>query len=161
MHGLANDLELASAAHLSNVAAGLAIERLGCAKLSLADIAERLLELDVKNKVFDEQHLYALEQTLQGKSFTVLGIDSTFGMTTELFLTLKKLSLNQEKLILFIRDDEPDSVFIELLASLHEVDFIVIQQSSLSQLCNRMHPTHSYLFEDGLLQVLDSVTVLI
>jgi D-glycero-beta-D-manno-heptose-7-phosphate kinase len=40
---LANGLSLAEAAHLSNVAAGIAIERLGCARISLADLSGRLL----------------------------------------------------------------------------------------------------------------------
>ena len=156
---LANGLNTSEAAHLANVAAGLAIERLGCAKLSLADIAERLLDLDVANKVFDEEHLYALEQTLFGKTFTILGLDSKQGMTTELFTTLKKLS--DDKLILYIRDDDPDSTFIELLASLHEVDFIVLSENSLSSLCERMHPTQSYLFESGKLESVASPAALI
>ncbi len=72
-------------------------------------------------------------------------------MTTELFTTLKKLS--DDKLILFIRDDDPDSTFIELLASLHEVDFIVLSENSLNSLCDRTHPTQSYLFATGKLQL--------
>jgi rfaE bifunctional protein kinase chain/domain len=40
---LANCLPVADAAILANVAAGIAIERLGCARISLADLASRLL----------------------------------------------------------------------------------------------------------------------
>ena len=42
---LANRLSLSEAAQLANVAAGIAIERVGCARISLADLAARLLEL--------------------------------------------------------------------------------------------------------------------
>jgi rfaE bifunctional protein kinase chain/domain len=42
---LANRLSLAESAELANVAAGIAIERIGCARISLADLAARLLEI--------------------------------------------------------------------------------------------------------------------
>ncbi len=41
---LANKMGLAEAAELSNVAAGIAIERVGCARISLADLMARLVE---------------------------------------------------------------------------------------------------------------------
>ncbi len=41
---LANRLSLADAATLANVAAGIAIERIGCARISLADLSSRLLK---------------------------------------------------------------------------------------------------------------------
>lgn len=41
---LANELSLAGAAKLANVAAGIAIERVGCARISLADLSARLIE---------------------------------------------------------------------------------------------------------------------
>ncbi|MFC2049079.1 bifunctional heptose 7-phosphate kinase/heptose 1-phosphate adenyltransferase [Chlamydiota bacterium] len=42
---LANRLTLAESAQLANIAAGIAIERVGCARISLADLASRLLEI--------------------------------------------------------------------------------------------------------------------
>lgn len=42
---LANHFDLSEAAQLANIAAGIAIERLGCARISLADLATRLLKL--------------------------------------------------------------------------------------------------------------------
>lgn len=41
---LANRMNLAQAAELANVAAGIAIERIGCVRISLADLSARLLE---------------------------------------------------------------------------------------------------------------------
>ena len=158
---LANNLSSSVAARLSNIAAGIAIEKLGCALLTLGEIAERLLELDSSNKVFDERHLYALEQTLKGKDFTVLGIDSEDGMTTELFTTLKSLASQDEKLIVYIRNNHPDQNFVSLLASLHEVDFIVIKSESLAHLCDVIHPKCAYRFENNKLEPLESVAAII
>lgn len=42
---LANALHLSDAAHLANVAAGMAIEKVGCARISLADLSSRLSEI--------------------------------------------------------------------------------------------------------------------
>ncbi len=42
---LANKLSLTDAAQLANVAAGIAIEKVGCARISLADLSSRLLEI--------------------------------------------------------------------------------------------------------------------
>lgn len=42
---LANQLSLSQAARLANVAAGIAIERIGCARISLADLSARLVDL--------------------------------------------------------------------------------------------------------------------
>jgi D-beta-D-heptose 7-phosphate kinase/D-beta-D-heptose 1-phosphate adenosyltransferase len=43
---LANRLSIAEAAKLANIAAGIAIERVGCARISLSDLAARLVEID-------------------------------------------------------------------------------------------------------------------
>jgi rfaE bifunctional protein kinase chain/domain len=42
---LANSLSISEAARLANVAAGIAIERIGCARISLADLSARLVEV--------------------------------------------------------------------------------------------------------------------
>lgn len=69
---LANGLSFEVAAQLANVAAGIAIEQLGCATVPLPALAQRLLEFDVGNKVFDGEHLFALRAVLQGKALSVL-----------------------------------------------------------------------------------------
>lgn len=44
---LANGLPIRTAAQLGNLAAGIAVERIGCARISLAEIADRLVEDDL------------------------------------------------------------------------------------------------------------------
>ena len=46
---LSNGLSIDEAILLSNAAAGIAIERFGCARVSLSELARRLLEYDVIN----------------------------------------------------------------------------------------------------------------
>ncbi len=148
---MANGLDIKHAAQLANIAAGMAIERLGCACIHLADMAKRLLEYDVENKIFDEEHLFALQQALKGKHFVVLGLESSHGMSTVLFRSIRKLS-NEEKekkLIVYVRDNEPDEEFVSLLSSLAEVDFIVLKCESLRNLCEIMQPDAVYSIENG------------
>jgi D-glycero-beta-D-manno-heptose-7-phosphate kinase len=142
---IGNGLSLSEAAQLSNIAAGLAIERFGCARISLAELARRLLEHDVMNKIFDEEHLYALQKALFGRKFAILGLSGHQGMTSKIFTNLRLLSQNQEQdLLVFIKDAQPSEEFISLLASLQEVNFILLNSASLQRLCLLAAPDAVY-----------------
>jgi D-glycero-beta-D-manno-heptose-7-phosphate kinase len=161
---MANSLDIKYAAQLANIAAGIAIERLGCARVNLSDMAERLLEYDVENKIFDEEHLYALQQALKGKRYTVLGLDSHHGMSTAIFRSIRKLASKdlEKKLIVYVKDDDPDEEFVSLLSSFAEVDFIVLKCESLKSLCDVIHPHQIHVMEnDGKLVLLDHASALL
>lgn len=154
---LANNLDIKYAAQLANIAAGMAIERLGCARINLSEMAARLLEYDVDNKIFDEEHLFALEQALKDKRYVVLGLESSKGMSTAIFRSIRKLSSrNQDrKLIVYVRDHDPDEEFVSLLSSLAEVDFIVLKCESLKNLFEIIHPHEAYVMDGTELIALD------
>ncbi len=160
---LGNQLDIKYGAQLANIAAGIAIERLGCARINLSDLAVRLLEYDVDNKVFDEEHLFALQEALKNKRYFVLGLYSSQGMTTALFRSLRKLSLRDEdaKLIVYIRDENPDEEIVSLLSSLAEVDFVVLKCESLKNLCEIIHPHEVFLMENDQLVTLDHFKALL
>lgn len=160
---LANQMDIKYAAQLANIAAGMAIEKLGCARINLSEMAERLLEFDVENKIFDEEHLFALQQALKGKQYIVLGLDSAHGMSTALFHALRKLSSEdrEKKLIVYVRDNDPDTEFVSLLSSLAEVDFIVLKCESLKNLCDIIHPHQVFIMEGDKLIPLDHPTALL
>ncbi len=160
---LGNQLDIKYGAQLANIAAGIAIERLGCARINLSDLAVRLLEYDVDNKVFDEEHLFALQEALKNKRYFVLGLYSAEGMTTALFRSIRKLSLRDQdaKLIVYIRDENPDEEIISLLASLAEVDFVVLKCESLKNLCEIIHPHEVFLMENDQLVTLDHFKALL
>jgi rfaE bifunctional protein kinase chain/domain len=160
---MANGLDIKYAAQLCNIAAGIAIERLGCARINLADMANRLLEYDVDNKIFDEEHLFALQQALQGKRYCVLGLHSAHGMSTALFTSIRKLALRDldSKLIIYVRDSNPDEEFVSLLSSLDEVDFVVLKCESLKNLCAIIHPHEVFVLEGSRLVTLDHFMALL
>lgn len=144
---LANELSFGEAAQLCNIAASIAIEQMGCARVSLADLAHRLLERDASHKVFDEDHIFALQEVLKGRQYTFLKIDGMTEITQPLFRAIKKLAAKEQDLLVFVNDRDPDEAFIEFLASLQEVKFILLHPESLRLLCNKVPPTYSYLFE--------------
>jgi D-beta-D-heptose 7-phosphate kinase/D-beta-D-heptose 1-phosphate adenosyltransferase len=148
---MANMLDIKYAAQLANIAAGMAIEKLGCARINLSDMSERLLEYDVENKIFDEEHLFALQQALKGKKFIVLGLESHQGMSNAVFKSIRKLSCRDQemKLIVYVMDSCLDEEFVSLLSSLAEVDFIVLKCESLRNLCQIIHPHQVYVMEKG------------
>lgn len=148
---LANGLDIKYAAQLANIAAGMVIERIGCAQVSLSDMAERLMEFDEENKIFDGEHFFALQQSLKGKKCSVLSLESNQGMSTAVFKSLRKLAAKdpENKLVVYVRDRQPDKEFISLLSSLSDVDFIVIECASLKNLCDLIQPAEIYAIEDS------------
>ena len=147
--GLANGLDLPLAIQLANIAAGIAIERLGCVQVRLAEVAERLLEMDGQNKIFDEGHTYALQQVLQDRQYALLVLDRAHSMTLGLCRTIRELAQNKSReLVLYIRDSQPDDEFVHLLSSLHDIKAIILQKKSLKTLCEAIHPREVF-FVDG------------
>ncbi len=160
-YALANGLSLSTSAQLANLAAGIAIERLGCARVTLADLAQRLLEYDVQNKVFDEEHLFALQEVLRGKQVNLLGVDGSNGLTNGMFKAIKSLSKNKQNLLIFVKDKNPSEDFISMLASIKDVDFIMLSHDHLRRFCEKIHPYESYSFDNEQLKRIDAHSQLI
>jgi D-glycero-beta-D-manno-heptose-7-phosphate kinase len=148
-YALANGLSDAEAAHLCNIAAGIAIEHIGCARVTLSDLAQRLLERDINNKIFDEEHLYALREVLRHRSVVLLGVSSEEGFNPSFFKAIKSLSKADSHLLIYLTDANPDEIFVETLASLKEVDFLLVGTENLRLLCQMIHPKESYCFKDS------------
>ncbi len=146
-HALANKLSYAEAVQLCNVAAGIAIEHVGCARISLSDLARRLLESNISHKVFDHEQLFVLQKILEGRKFNTLVIEGQGSITSSLYQTIKKLSTNSIPLIIFT--PEKNGVFIDMLTSLKEISFILNHQGSV-QLLNP--PQIHYFKNDELVE---------
>ena len=55
----------------------------------------------------------------------------------------------ERKLIIYLRDSNPNEEFVSLLTSLAEIDFIVLKTESLKNLCEIIHPHAVYTMEEG------------
>ncbi|MEM7174538.1 MAG: D-glycero-beta-D-manno-heptose-7-phosphate kinase [Chlamydiota bacterium] len=154
----ASNIDLAEGLYLANIAAGLAVEQTGCARIPLAAIAERLLEVHLSDKIFDEEHLFVLERILVDKQLTVLGLSAKEGVSIFLFHQLQHIARKseRERLLIYIMDTEPDERFVALLSSLREIDFIVLQSSNLAALCRRIVPDRVFAFKEDKLWPISS-----
>lgn len=153
---IASGLVMDEAVQLCNVAAGIAIERFGCARVTLSDLARRLFENDDENKIFDEEHLFALQEALRGCKTILLGISGDKGLTGPIFKSIKKLAHRKDwELLVYVRDLNPDEAFIEMLSSMHDVSFIILNAHSLRSLCNLIEPDEVYVLQDSELKLLE------
>ncbi len=149
---IANGLSLNESAHLSNLAAGLAVQRFGCAAVTLSEIANLLLSEGVENKIYDEEHLYALKEALKGKKSALIEINSKNGITIETLNLIRQVKRkNDWQLLIYIDDLDPPQEFLDALASLHDVDYIINYTESAAHLCALLDPDETYLEKEGVL----------
>lgn len=156
-HAMANQLSNEEGAQLCNVAAGIAIEHVGCARITLSDLAIRLFEHNLGHKVFDQEHLFVLQEVLKQKPYRLLILPRTDQLTQSLFQAIKASSQEKEALLVYLDEIEPDETFIEMLASLREVSFILLHLDSLKNLCQCSAPSATYLYDavQGQMKALD------
>lgn len=153
-HALANELSYDEAAQLCNVAAGIAIEHVGCARVGLSDLALRLFEHNMSHKIFDQEHLFVLKEVLKSRPFNLLIISQIEQLTPSLFQSIKTVTQEQKSLLIYLHDFEPSETFIEILSSLREVSFIVLHLDSLKSLCQCSTPRAVYTFDASLAQLI-------
>jgi len=145
---LGNNLSLGDAVHLSNIAAGIAIERVGCARVSLSDIARRLLEDDVENKIFDREHLFAIQESLKGREMSILVLPNVQSLTGPIFKAIQTIKSDPSVgLLVYIEDAQPNDAIIHMMASLREIDFIIYNAECLQYLCESVSSRKVYVFE--------------
>ena len=154
---LANGLSLSEATALSNIAATVAVERVGCARVTLSEIARRMIELHAPSKIFENAHSSALVQALKGKEFIQLQLPSDCKVDADLLRCLRKLASDKVKeskeLVVTISDPGLDEELVSVLASLKDVDYIHISPDE-SELCifrgnSATRPSQIFEFENA------------
>lgn len=157
---VASGMSLSDAACLANLAAGIAIETFGCARVSISALARRLLKENVGCKIFDEEHLFAFHQALSDAPFVILGISNENQLIPSLIgkihREIKKPGID---LVVYLQDPNPTVEALEFLASLHEIDFVVVKREGFAKFIEKLEPQSSYLVENGQLKICDSAFV--
>ncbi|NGX41422.1 MAG: Bifunctional protein HldE [Candidatus Anoxychlamydiales bacterium] len=157
---IANKLSIDHACELCNIAASIAIEHIGCKEITLSSFAKRLLEYDTENKIFDFSHLFALKKVIENNKFSLLGINSSH-LITDIFKSIKKLSKTNSQVIIYVLDENPDDEFVDLLSSINEVSFIILNNSNLKNLIDEINPTDIYIMKKNQLSKLNDTKELI
>jgi rfaE bifunctional protein kinase chain/domain len=147
-HALANELSYDEAVQLCNIAAGIAIEHVGCMRVTLSDMAHRLFESSKSHKVFRQEHFFVLKEILKNQSYDLLTISPQMeALTPVLYQSIKEISQNSETLLVYIEDKRENSLLINMLSSLREVSFIVHQLDCLNALRACVTPRNTHVFE--------------
>lgn len=141
--GLANQFTIVESVKLANICAGIAIEKLGCVQVTLSDLAKRLLRKDSHNKIFDDQHLYALKHILEDQNITLVDIEALEDFSLKMFRSIKDLAEKGKELVLTTTKVH-DLDLLELIASIKEVDFVIQRKTSIENLIEQIAPTRVF-----------------
>lgn len=161
-YAVANGLTLGEAVQLSNVAAGIAISQLGCARVSVAMMVKALLQKDVVNKIFEDEHLFSMQEALKNQPFAILGLSLENGLQPQHFEAIHKItSESGRELVLYIQDEKPSPVLIKILASLQTVNYIIVNGHDLNRLCSQMLPDEAYVIEGNSCKFIEEVSSLV
>ncbi|HSX14281.1 MAG TPA: D-glycero-beta-D-manno-heptose-7-phosphate kinase [Chlamydiales bacterium] len=140
---LANRLDLAQAVRFANIAAGIAIERLGCVQVTLAELMSRYLKN--QTKIFDLQYSFAFDE--KNYSLFILAKDQPLSMQF-----FKKMRASTHENIAYIQDG--DEEFAHFLASFPEIGSIICQKETLKALCEKKRPQEIHRWEkDDFVQI--------
>lgn len=124
---IANQLSLETAIEFANVAAGIAIEEFGCARITLAKLAKRLLEIDAANKVFDSEHMIALQAALADTPCLFLELEGNALPTPEVVHTLMQEKKASGKAVMVSLKTPPfQEAVISMLSLLQPIDYILL-----------------------------------
>jgi rfaE bifunctional protein kinase chain/domain len=126
---LANKMSIDHASELSNLAAGLAVEHVGCACITIPMMTESLLGLSLKSKIVNMNEGEVLETLQQMPGMVKVTVDFSNELTVEKLKELASLSRREnKKLLLSIKDYEGQESSLHLLASLEEVAYILVKE---------------------------------
>lgn len=151
---LSNHVPLSQATTLCNLAAAEVIEHLGCARITIKKLAELILAQHLDNKVFTKHYLQVLQFILDHEDFILLQVSLGDHLTPRFFTHLKSIRKEHvgDKIVIYLKDDPEDEALIDLLASLHEIDFIIKKADNLQKFCERHTPKKIYSFIENQLQ---------
>ena len=149
--GMGSQLLLEESIDLANLAAGIAIERFGCALITLKDLATRLLGVDCVNKVFDDHHLDPLKLILDETPFSILSVQIiTKRLSTQLYGLIRGLRKDYPgKCLVYLNGGSPEDDLVHLLASLKEIDFIILKKENLAILLETLEPNDVFVFSEN------------
>jgi D-beta-D-heptose 7-phosphate kinase/D-beta-D-heptose 1-phosphate adenosyltransferase len=122
---LANGLSLSDATALANVAAMCGLEHIGCARVTLGEVARMAIELHSGGKIFGADSEAALEHALAGRDFILLHVDGISEINQSLLRTIRNLHREHKKeLLICLQNSGLDEEMVALLASLRDVHYI-------------------------------------
>jgi D-glycero-beta-D-manno-heptose-7-phosphate kinase len=147
---MANKVQVSEACSLANIAASLSVEKVGCARITLSQVAKRCIEIHGTAKIFTSEQLSLVEQALRGQNFVTLELPSSFEISSGLLKAIRSISQEGKKdLVISLNSTKFDEERVHALASLKEVSYINVGPSKLA--FSSAIPESSYSYDGNAL----------
>ena len=159
-YSMANHLSYSDCAHLCNLAAGIAIEHIGCVRVTLSDLAYRLYETHMTSqKIFDFDHLFILYEILKRQKFQMVYLKDNIELNYEFFQMIRDLYEKTHFLVVCVENSNKQEQILEVLSSLKEAQFIITDLKSLESLSQQPTFLKSYIYSDKLYESTPSIPI--
>jgi len=122
---LASGLTVEEAVPLANIAAACAIERLGCAQVSIQDIASHLVHHSSYGKVCTKERFNQLLPALKEDPLLVVQVPLPISSDHLLSLSQHAHAHPDRKVVAYFDEPISNSPFLDLIDSMQSLDFIV------------------------------------
>ncbi len=157
---MASNLSIETSIRLANLGASMAVQKLGCASISFAQMASYLFEKREENKHLEIEHLAAVEQfLLHSPTYTLLDCSHSPLLSLELLQSLYQHMRHFSPVIAYIPTASTDSSLISFLSSMEEVRFLILNPVLLHALIQIQKPMHMYKIAQNQIVPLDSITL--
>jgi D-beta-D-heptose 7-phosphate kinase/D-beta-D-heptose 1-phosphate adenosyltransferase len=124
--GIGNKIEPSLLIPLANVAAGIAVEHVGCMSIPLHLLAKRILEVEVESKVLDHAHLHVIQETLRGSPHLLIFLNEPEEALLSIFQALQQIATDNAPHHLMIYPERTYSLpFLSFLSSIPSISFIL------------------------------------
>lgn len=142
---IGNGLLDSESAHLCNIAGAIAIEQTGCAKITLSEIAIRLLEKDGSQKIFDEAHSFVVKELLKNETFNLLIVEDADSFSLALMKGIQHIHAKGDKVVLFLSKEKEE--ILQILSSFQEVNLIISDFDTVEECVHWDGFKELYLYE--------------
>ncbi len=146
---MVNDIPMQDALHIANCAASIAIEHLGCYRVTLSEISKRFLKHDTGNKIFSKLQLTALKQVLRKQPYTLIVLENVDELTLDLFSEIQSFCgiHPDHTIVVYLKADPVRGDVVSLLSSFREIHFIIEQPECMSSILSTNRPSYLLVWE--------------
>lgn len=121
---MANKIAMGSAVELANIAASIAIEKVGCYAVSLEEVMERYMQRAFGCKKLSWTQQPFLKSKLFGKKIFFIECDLSLGWKIETSQFLESLKNSSKDGIVVVSIKQENKPWIDLLSSMSYIDYI-------------------------------------
>ncbi len=123
----ASGVSLGECVALSNVAASCAVERVGCARVCLQDVAARLLEQNPAGKICSGEVFSSLKGAFRHERLLMIRMPSCCTLSSEQLIRMQEMAIRypDRRAVACFAEASPDPRLLELVAAIGPMHLVV------------------------------------